>query len=436
MRPFWTVVHRWLGLFVALFLIVSGLTGAVISWEHEIDGWLNHRLYDVASRGAYRSPFELAAAVEDSDPRVLATYLPLAFEEGHSAGFYVQPRIDPASGQPFALDYNEVFIDPVTARIVGRRNAGSAALSRENLMPFLRKLHESLHIPAMGGTDRWGYWFMGIVALVWLVDSFVGLYLTWPARPHSPRAAGRHARAGTAGRRGERGQWLRRWKPAWKVRTANGSWRLHFDLHRAGGLWTWGVILVLAFTSFSLNLNREVFYPLLSLVSKTTPGPYETLPAARPDEPIVPLLDAASAVRLARDEAARRGWTTPAGGSFYSTVYGFYNISFFRPGGQAEGEMALSNLYIDGRTGQLIGDNEPWHGTAADVFRQLQFPLHSGRILGLGGRILVSVMGLVVAMLSVTGIIIWARKRKARKQGHRQVRQLQARPSPPPQGAA
>jgi len=32
----------------------------------------------------------------------------------------------------------------------------------------------------------------------------------------------------------------------------------------------------------------------------------------------------------------------------------------------------------------------------------------------LGGRILISFMGLVVAMLSVTGLIIWARKRKAR----------------------
>ncbi|MCK1316969.1 PepSY domain-containing protein, partial [Bradyrhizobium sp. 23] len=40
--------------------------------------------------------------------------------------------------------------------------------------------------------------------------------------------------------------------------------------------------------------------------------------------------------------------------------------------------------------------------------------LHSGRIVGLFGRILISVMGLVVAALSVTGIVIWWRKRRAR----------------------
>ena len=56
----------------------------------------------------------------------------------------------------------------------------------------------------------------------------------------------------------------------------------------------------------------------------------------------------------------------------------------------------------------------PWEGTAADVFNQLQFPLHSGRIAGLPGRIIVSFMGIAVAMLSITGLVIWWKKRKAR----------------------
>lgn len=61
-----------------------------------------------------------------------------------------------------------------------------------------------------------------------------------------------------------------------------------------------------------------------------------------------------------------------------------------------------------------LRERVPWKGTAADIFVQAQFPLHSGRILGLPGRILVSVMGLVVAALSVTGVVIWYRKRRAR----------------------
>jgi hypothetical protein len=30
----------------------------------------------------------------------------------------------------------------------------------------------------------------------------------------------------------------------------------------------------------------------------------------------------------------------------------------------------------------LLGERLPWKGTAADIFVQAQFPLHSGRILG------------------------------------------------------
>ncbi|MNJ03406.1 hypothetical protein D3C73_1637050 [compost metagenome] len=46
---------------------------------------------------------------------------------------------------------------------------------------------------------------------------------------------------------------------------------------------------------------------------------------------------------------------------------------------------------------------------------QLQLPLHSGRILGMTGRIMMSIMGVFVVMLAITGIVIWERKRRARK---------------------
>jgi uncharacterized iron-regulated membrane protein len=47
---------------------------------------------------------------------------------------------------------------------------------------------------------------------------------------------------------------------------------------------------------------------------------------------------------------------------------------------------------------------------------QAQFPLHSGRILGVGGRILISCVGVMVAVLSATGLLIWLKKLNARRQ--------------------
>ena len=408
MRVFWTTVHRWAGLTVALFLIVAGLTGAVTSWDHELDEWLNADIMHAPGRGPLRDPMELAAAVEAADPRAQVSYISLGLEEGHAASFLVRPLTDRSTGQPYQLDYNNVFVDPVTAQITGRRDSQAVSMSRRSLMPFLRTVHYSLHIPAFWGTDRWGYWLMGGVALLWLLDSFVALYLTTPRRLRPGR--------GNAARQRTASGWRQRWKPSWLLRWQAGGYKLNFDLHRAGGLWVWGVILVVAFTSFSLNLYREVFYPVMSLVSETTPGPYETLTPAPFGSYTPPTLGFAEAVRAAQIEATRLGITTQAGGVYHDGTYAFYNISFFDPADETGPMgMGLSNIYIDAKDGQVLGDYRPWEGTAADVFVQLQLPLHSGRLLGLPGRILMSFMGLMVAMLSVTGIVVWERKRRSRR---------------------
>lgn len=94
--------------------------------------------------------------------------------------------------------------------------------------------------------------------------------------------------------------------------------------------------------------------------------------------------------------------------------------------------MGHPRLFIDRLDGSILGACGPWQGTAADVFVQAQFPLYFGRILGLPGRILISVMGLVVATLSVTGVYVWWKKRRARRQSAaRRLPRLARAPAPP-----
>ena len=89
MRAALTLFHRWLGLGIAGFLFVSGLTGAVISWDHELDELLNPHLNEVASRGPAIPALELAAQVEVRDPRARVSYVPLAVEPGHALSLFV-----------------------------------------------------------------------------------------------------------------------------------------------------------------------------------------------------------------------------------------------------------------------------------------------------------------------------------------------------------
>ncbi|MFN3401700.1 MAG: PepSY domain-containing protein, partial [Ferrovibrio sp.] len=129
--------------------------------------------------------------------------------------------------------------------------------------------------------------------------------------------------------------------------------------------------------------------------------------------PIEPGVSYGAIHAAAMAEGERRGWTIPPGALLYAADYGIYQVRYFQPGHErgAPG-LGAARLYFDGADGRLLGERVPGTGTAADIVIQAQFPVHSGRILGLPGRILVSLMGLVTAALAVTGVLIWARKRR------------------------
>lgn len=400
MRGLLVIIHRWAGLFIAVFLFVAGLTGAVISWDHELDEWLNPDLIEAKQTGAPLPPLELASRFEARDPRAQVAAIPLSYEDGKTAEFFVEPRLDPATGKPYQLEYNQVYLEPATGDVAGQRYWGKVSLDRRDLLPFLYKLHYSMHVPDFFNSDRWGIWLMGIVALVWTFDCFVGLWLTFPAR----------VRAQSGGK-----TWLARWTPSWRIKRNASLYRLNFDIHRAFGLWVWVLLLIVAFTSISMNLSTEIVRPILSKVSSLTPEVWDVRAPAPLDKPIAAEVPFQRIIDIATQDAKQRSWKEPAGSVFYSQMYGLYAVSFFEPGGEhGDGGMGTKTLYFDGKSGAVIGDKVPWSGTAADLFMQLQFPLHSGRIAGLPGRILLSIMGVVVAILSLTGIVIWFKKRLAR----------------------
>lgn len=391
MRSLWVTFHRWLGLAIAVFLFISGLTGAIISWDHELDEWLNPQLFEaktVQQAGASYDALALADKLEAADPQIRVSFMPLSIEEGHSLLIGVDPKPQPETGKAFEVDYNQVAIDPETATVQAKRMWGDISLSRENLLPFLYKLHYSMHIPDAFDI-RLGVLLMGVIAIVWTIDSFIALWISFPK--------------------------AKSWRKSFAFRWKQGGYKLNFDLHRSGGVWLWPLLLILAVTSISMNLEGQVMRPLLSLVSDITPSPFEERQPTPMDEPTEPLISRQQAVELAEQEAVSRGWTDPAGGIFYADHFDIYGVGFYQPGAD-HGNSGLGNpwLYFDGRTGDYLGHWVPGTGSAGDIFLQAQFPLHSGRILGLPGRILVSVMGLMVAMLSVTGVVIWARKWRAR----------------------
>jgi uncharacterized iron-regulated membrane protein len=406
MRTLLVLLHRWFGLGLALFLCQAGVTGALIAWDHEIDALLNPELFRApASSAALLPPLRLAEVVEREDPRVDVTFLPLAVEPGHTVMMTVAPKHDPATNKPFELDFDQIAVDPATGHVQGRRLWGAISLSRQQIVPFLYKLHYSMHLPDVSGFAL-GTWLMGIVALVWVVDAFIALWIAFPSR--------------------------KAWKKSFAFRFDKGGYRLNFDLHRSGGVWAWLLLLPLAVTAVSMNLQGEVVRPIVSLLSPVAPSPFADR-APNPDAP-PSTVSRERVLASAVLDAERLGLAAPLGAFFYAPELRVFGVGLYAAG-KDHGDGGLGNpwLYYDAESGLPAGTELPGRGSAGDLFLQLQFPLHSGRLLGVPGRVLISTLGLLIAMLSVTGIVIWARKRKVRvfaARGQRAVAQVERAPSP------
>lgn len=383
-RAAWVRVHRYAGLLTALFLAVAGLTGSILAFGAEIDAWLNPHWFRVESRGTALDLDQLARRIEQADPAVQVDYITYDGRAGHAAFAFVSPRPARAVAAAHA-SYNQVFIDPVGGAILGKRQRGACCLEAAHFVPFMLEVHRSLFIPG-----AWGRWLMGGIALVWLLDCFVGAYLTLPrSRPR-----------------------LRKWRPAWQIKRHAGSYRLNFDLHRAGGLWPWGLLLVLALSSVYLNLRTEVFQPVVEVFSAVSPFPESRAPAAARDA--APVLTFETARQRANRYARGQGWPSRVSGVTHFREQGTF-LAMLWPAYENRG-LGLGNplLFYDAHTGGMLKADVPGTGSWGDRFMALQFPLHSGQIAGLPGKILICLSGLLVAMLSVTGVLIWQRKRQAR----------------------
>lgn len=59
--------------------------------------------------------------------------------------------------------------------------------------------------------------------------------------------------------------------------------------------------------------------------------------------------------------------------------------------------------------------------TACDVCHLSYRVLHTGQVFGIGYRIAVGIVGIIVAVLSVTGVVIWFVKRRGRRMSMRHV---------------
>jgi uncharacterized iron-regulated membrane protein len=381
------LVHRYVGLTMAVFLLVAGLTGSLLVFNEELDSACAPELFRVSPGARLLAPFELRERLQAQlEPGVNLYDIDLAPEQDKASTFWIQSNEG---------EWRQYFADPYTARLLGSREWGNLSEGWKNLMPFIYRLHYSLAL------DDVGTLLFGIVALLWTLDCFVGAYLTFPPSTNGRREPGRRG-------------WLQRWLPSWLLRT-NQLFSLVFSWHRASGLWVWAMLLVFAWSAVGLNL-RSAYLPIMQNLAGLQPTAHDQLLELEPPFP-VPGIDLRDALaigrRLMSAEAQTRGFTVQREEAlaFYQD-HGVFNYSV-RSTLDIAAAHGGTEVYFDDQ-GRLIGFEAPSGVNAANTFEHWLFGLHFAAVFGLWYRIFVCLMGLAVATLSVTGVWIWWRKRDKR----------------------
>lgn len=404
-RPLLMRVHRWVGLVLAGFLLLSGLTGALLAWNDELEAAINPQLFRVVPPALDVRPMDplvLRERVQAAYPQALVTYAPLEVEPGSALvlGLSPPPVAEPAS--PPELPNDQVFVDPYTGAVLGERKWGDITQGAKTLMSFIYRLHYTLALDVVGS-----YTF-GLIALLWTLDCFIGAYLTFPAA--SRKGAGKTAKAG-GGK-----PWLARWWPSWKVRWGGGNFKLNFDLHRAGGLWVWAMLLVLAWSGVSFNLS-EVYQPVMNVVFKhqLDDSMHVHLPIPRPTPDIGWLEARRIGQRLMAEQARDKGFAVLSEDAlWHEPEHGTYSYSV-RSSRDIQDHGGSTTVVFDADTGTLKAVWLPTGEASGDTIRSWITSLHMAALWGTPFKVFITLMGLIVALLSVTGVVIWWKKRQGRQ---------------------
>jgi uncharacterized iron-regulated membrane protein len=354
LRRWWLRTHRWLALSVGWVLACVALMGATLVVAGPVDRTLHPELFRARSSGP-------AVALEPVRQRLLAE-----FGQDAALGF----RMPRASGDALAVTVKAgwtgtVYIDPASGAEQGRRG------ETEGFRNLLFKLHSSL------GLQDTGKAILAWIALAYLFLLLTGAILWWP----------------------------RRWPPVLKVEWRKGLLRGLFDLHRTGGA-VLGMLIAVSVASGAYMAWRPLGEAVTALA-----GAQPLKPPKLPKRPKG--ADAAAApdfdALLAQARAALPGAPVsiamlPARPDRPVRVR-LKTADDPHPNG-------LSSVWLDPRTGQVLAVNrwqalDPGARAVAVVY-----PLHTGELGGPLLEALVSLNGLALGLLGVSGIWLWWKRRR------------------------
>ncbi|GAB5499610.1 MAG: PepSY-associated TM helix domain-containing protein [Pseudohongiellaceae bacterium] len=363
MRQLFILFHKYTGLTLGVLLAVTALSGSLLVFDRELDELLTPATADFEPVTEL-APFQLAldnarAAVNNgSEP----TRLMLGRHSGapHIIRF---PTPEDAAG-PI-----EVSVHPGTGEALAVRIWGE--------YPVTWIYH--LHLAFLAGPA--GELVVGVMGFCLLFFCLTGVVIWWP----------------------KISQGQRQWRRAFTIRSRAGAFRLNYDLHKTTGVYLLPVFILLAVTGIEIVWHD----PFETAVAAVLPVREDPDPVSQPGLGEISIDEAASIGQSVFPDSRMARLYLPA------NAEATWRVTFMHPE-EWWNEYGASTVYIDQYDGEVL---EVWDARdlpAGSTLLSWMFPLHNGDALGLPGRILVFLSGLLMTGLFVTGIYMWLKKRQPR----------------------
>ena len=423
-------IHRYTGLVMAGFLIIAGLTGSLLAFHDELDDVFNYKLAQIEQQDAPQLPIAiLHDKVVAAYPEYNFSSMPTSLEADKSAVFSVDRVRDETSKNQPKAPFQEVYINPYNGDIVGTRDKDEWAW--RNTMWKVFWLHRDLLLGDIGKL------LLGVIALLWTINCFIGFYLTLPRTVKKSHETHRKTVK-------KRASFIKRWLSAWKIRRKTNTFKLNYDVHHAFGLWLWLMLFVIAWSSVGFNL-KSVYQPVMQVVvglqsregkegkegkerekgksHKSHKFSAQVLPNVTPvinaTADIVNKANSIEYVSKQANIAAQKNGVT------VQQLLGIRWVAEdnqwqmrFKTDKDIGTHSGASSITVDAATGKVEKVNFGYQSSFGTKADQWLSTLHMGHIShGIGHlayQIFLALIGLAVVVLSGTGVYLWAKGRQQR----------------------
>jgi uncharacterized iron-regulated membrane protein len=365
LRRLWLDVHLWIGVGLLVLLVPVSVTGSALVWHDQLDRLIYAERYAVSGPEA-RLPVEAYARAAESAFRGKATLTQVRLPQDAGDPVVAVGRLEGPSGPGGRPRTLNVWIDPPTGKVLA---SGEIANSVTNV---LHRLHGTLMIPQVGRkVVGWLGWAM-------FVSCATGLWLWWP----------RHG-GFTKGLRWRRGP------------------STLFNLHHMLGFWICLPLAVLSLTGVYISFpqtSRALFGVAEAPRPPGAGGPGRFAPPVA--QPRTSLQEALTAARAARPEAAVVSVSTPTKGKEPA-----WRIQLKPQGAATPVTVQVADATGAVKPGRASG---PGGEGGPDPLSRWMRRIHDGADMGLVWQTIIFVGGIAPAVLSITGLVMWLRRRARR----------------------